>query len=223
MESAKRVAAAPEKLVEQTGILPVEFPAALPFAPGASPFLIKGSYYRELQERLVDWDGIVKGVQDPAVRAFGLQRFLASEWYDYLPVLLLAKALGEYMGCPADVAITEQAVRNAKRQLGGIYKFVLSFTSPEVGMRRMRNVYRQIYNFGRCEIDVKGNTAVTSYHEWPSIMAWLYQVTTDAWVGTLLKISGAKSVKRDWAPPQPDGNREGVELVRLEVRTSWSK
>jgi hypothetical protein len=223
METEKRGAAAAERLVDQTGILPVSFPSTLPFPPGSSPFLVKGSYYRELQDRLVDWEGIIKCVEDPAVRAFGLQRFLASEWYDYLPVLFMARGLGVYMGCPADVAISEQAVRNAKRQLGGIYKFVLSFASPEVGMRRMRNVYRQIYHFGRCEIEVKGNSAVTSYHEWPSMMAWLYQVTTDAWVGTLLKISGAKSIRRDWAPPQPDGNRDGVDLVRLDVRTSWMK
>ena len=212
-----------EKLVEQKGLLPAEFPSSLPFAPGASPFLIKGSYYKELQERLVDWDGIMKRVPDPAVRQFGLQRFLASEWYDYLPTLFMARALGEYMDRPPDQALSDQAVKNARRQLSGIYKFVLSFASPEMGMRRMRNVYRQIYNFGRCEIEVSGNTAVASYHEWPAMMAWLYQVTTDAWVGTLLNIAGASGIKRHWAPPVPDGTREGVSLVRLEVHTSWNR
>jgi len=223
MDSLRKGPAAPEKLVEQTGILPVEYPPALPFAPGKSPFLVKGSYYKELQDRLVDWDGILNAVDDAAVREFGGQRFLASEWYDYLPVLWMARGLGVYMGCPADQAITEQAIRNAKRQLSGIYKFVLSFASPEMGMRRMRNVYKQIYNFGRCEITVSGNTAATSYHEWPRMMAWLYQVTTDAWVGTLLKISGATGIRRDWAEPEPNGTRDGVELVRLEVKTTWTR
>jgi hypothetical protein len=46
-------------------------------------------------------------------------------------------------------------------------------------------------------------------------------VTTDAWVGTLLEISGATRITRDWAEPVPDGIRDGVELVKLEVRTTW--
>jgi len=54
-------------------------------------------------------------------------------------------------------------------------------------------------------------------------MAWLYQVTTDAWVGTLLKISGATGIKREWAAPQRDGTRDGVELVRLDVKTTWTR
>jgi hypothetical protein len=223
MDNARKDVAVAAKLVEQTGLLPVQFPAALPFPAGQSPFLVKGSIYKELQDRLVDWDGIMDAIDDRAVRDFGRQRFLASGWYDYLPVLFMARGLGIYLGCPADEAITEQAIRNAKRQLSGIYKFVLSFTSPEVGMRRMRSVYKQIYHFGRCEITIAGNTAVTSYHEWPSLMAWLYQVTTDAWVGTLLNIAGATRIKREWAPPEPDGTREGVDLVRLDVRTTWSR
>jgi hypothetical protein len=48
-------------------------------------------------------------------------------------------------------------------------------------------------------------------------------VTTDAWVGTLLKISGASHITREWAPPEPDGNKEGVELVKLSVKTSWTR
>ena len=88
-------------------------------------------------------------------------------------------------------------------------------------MRRMRNVYRQIYGFGRCEIEVSESRATASYHEWPAMMAWIYQVTTDAWVGTLLHIAGATSIRRHWAPPVPDGKRDGVELVRLEVQTTW--
>jgi hypothetical protein len=223
VEIARNVSAAAETLVEQTGLLRVAFPAALPFLPGTSPFLVKGSYYRELQERLVDWDGIMGAVDDGAVREFGLQRFLATEWYDYLPVLLMARALGIYLDCPADQAIGDQAVKSARRQLSGIYKFVLSFASPEVGMRRMSNVYRHIYSFGRCEISISGDRAVSTYHEWPLMMAWLYQVTTDAWVGALLGISGATSVRRAWSAPVPDGTRDGVDLVRLEVRTTWAR
>jgi hypothetical protein len=223
MEIAHTGPTAAAKLVEQTGLRPVEYPPALPFPPGKSPFEVKGSYYKELQDRLVDWDGIMNSVDDAAVRDFGRQRFLASEWYDYMPVLFMARGLGVYLGCPADEAITEQAIRNAKRQVSGIYKFVLSFTSPELGMRRMRSVYRQIYNFGRCDITISGNTAVASYHQWPAMMAWLYQVTTDAWVGTLLKVSGATRITRDWAEPVPDGIRDGVELVKLEVRTTWTR
>jgi hypothetical protein len=222
MELARNVSAAAEKLVER-GLLPVAFPAALPFPPGTSPFLVKGSYYCELQERLVDWDGIMGAVDDAAVREFGLQRFLATKWYDYLPVLLMARGLGIYFDCPADQAISEQAVENARRQLSGIYKFVLSFASPEVGMRRMSNVYRHLYNFGRCEISVSGDSAVSTYHEWPLMMAWVYQVTTDAWVGTLFGISGATRVRRVWSAPVPDGTRDGVDLVRLEVRTTWAR
>jgi hypothetical protein len=184
---------------------------------------VKGSIYRELQERLVDWDGIMKCVDDLGVREFGMQRFLANDWYDYLPMLFMARGLGTYLNCPAEQALSDQAAKNAKRQLGGIYKFVLSFTSPEIGMRRMRNVYRQIYRFGRCEIDVSGAGAVATYHEWPAMMAWLYQVTTDAWVGTLLKISGATNVHRDWSVPVPTGSEQGVDLVKLEVRTSWAR
>jgi hypothetical protein len=221
MQIVRDVAATAEKLVDQKGLLPVSFPAALPFRPGTSPFLIKGSYYRELQERLLDWDRIVEAIDDTAVREFGLQRFLATEWYDYLPVIMIARGLGIYFGCPADQAISEQAAKNARRQLSGIYKFVLSFASPEVGMRRMSNVYRQLYNFGRCEISISGDSAVSTYHQWPLMMAWLYQLTTDAWVGTLLGIAGASRVKRTWSAPVPDGTRDGVDLVRLEVRTTW--
>src|SRR5262245_8543837 len=76
---------------------------AFPFAPGASPFRIKGVAYRgHLEYAQAHVPGGVAGMLadlgDPRLRAFFEQRFLASTFYDVVPLAIAGIVCGARAG-----------------------------------------------------------------------------------------------------------------------------
>src|SRR5215831_20665518 len=75
----------------------VSLPPTLPFPAGQGPFRIKGSVYAGVKARYAKQypgglDGLAQLIGDPDLETFCKQKFLSSGWYDYLPLLLIARA-----------------------------------------------------------------------------------------------------------------------------------
>src|SRR5262249_54364062 len=61
-----------------------------PFAPGQSPFHIKGQFYLQAMRALQRVGKPLEELLPQDLRAFCSQEFLASQWYDVLPFPRLA-------------------------------------------------------------------------------------------------------------------------------------
>ena len=211
------------------GRLPMAFPTRLPVPAGTSPFHIKGSAYKGLRSRQVKpvpggLERVLEVIDDPVAREFLGQHFMANQWYDYLPVLLLAGAAIAVTGRPAEEYVTEGATLHAENDLRGVYTVLLFFTSPETAMRRMPIVHRQYFDFGSTEVRiVEKGVAETVISGWPAIAAPFFQLYTTEFVHRLLVLSGGKDPQARWAKPEPDGEKAGIPLFRLRVRTTWNR
>ena len=213
--------------------MPLLFPTKLPFAPGASPFHIKGSVYVSTLRRTAETapDGLARAIaalDDPALQAFFRQKFLAGGWYDYLPILMFARITNVLVvGSTKEQALEERlqwtAKLHAEQDVGGLYKFLLRFTSPEAAMQRMPGIYRQYYDFGRVETTILGEGVADSVvHGWPELAARFFQIYNREFNDRVLVLAGARDTKAVYAPFEPDGETAGVPLVRMRIRTTWT-
>jgi hypothetical protein len=209
--------------------VPLVLPSKLPMPAGKSPFHIKGSAYAGLRTRQVKQvpgglEQVLKFIEDPVTREFLRQRFLPTEWYDYLPVLILAGAAVAATGRQADDLITEGAVKHAEQDLGGVYRLLLFFTAPETAMRRMPIVYRQYFDFGNSDVRIVGKGVAESVISGvPAIAAPFFELYVGEFVHRLLVLSGGKNPRAQWATPEPDGEKAGIQTVQIQVRTTWSR
>jgi hypothetical protein len=218
-------------MTRNEGRLPLVLPATLPMPAGKSPFHIKGSAYsglRSRQAKLVPGglEAVLKFIDDPVAREFMKQKFMPSAWYDYLPVLLLARASIAAAGREAEAEefLTESAILHAEGDLGGVYKLLLFFTAPEAAMRRMPLINKQYFDFGRTEVQIAEKGIADSIISGiPAIAAPFYQLYVGEFVHRLLVLSGGKDPRAKWAVPVPDGEKAGIPLVRLSVRTTWNR
>src|SRR5262249_25685045 len=109
-------------------------PADLPFRAGDSPFKTKGNAYNSLKAfHAVHVPGGGEAVADALhadLRAFYLQTFLAGGWYDFLPMQLLEKVAISIVGGDSATFLRELGLHAVNRDMKGVYKLLLHFTSP---------------------------------------------------------------------------------------------
>ena len=213
--------------------MPISLPIKIPFAPGKSPFRVKGSVYVGVRKRTEEdfeggFDALVRGLGDPELTAFCQQKFLPSGWYDYLPLLLIARAVTvALMKNSADKRTFDEvmrasAVKHAQQDLGGIYKLLLRFTSPETAMLRLPSVHKQYYDFSYLTVNMlRPNVAETWVYGWPEIALSFFQVYNRAFLDRLIVLAGGQDPIAEWDVPEPDGETAGMKLVKVRARTSW--
>jgi hypothetical protein len=211
----------------------IPLPATLPFPPGESPFHTKGSVWLGARRQAeLDFaggmDGLAATLGDPALAAFCKQRFLSNAWYDYLPILLVVRATAlAHMRNQDDLRSLEQllegsAAQHAERDLGGVYKILLRFTSPEAAMRRLPQVTQQYYDFSASEVTVpEPGVAETLITGWPAIALPMLKIYNAAFMHRLIALSGGRNPAAEWRLPEPDGSKAGVSLIKIRVRTTW--
>jgi hypothetical protein len=202
--------------------------AELPFAPGTSPFRVKGHVHlntRRFAERFVPGRNaaIVEAVGDPAFAAFWEQRFLEASWYDYLPIPLVGAVMARLMQRSTDAVWRMMGETLAKRDVEGIYKGLLRCTSPEVILSKMPAVHRQYFDFGRCE-QVASGKGVNEFKisGFPALCITYYQTLSSHFLHQLIALAGGRQVEGTWSDSEPDGMLEGVPLVSFRGRTTWA-
>jgi hypothetical protein len=211
----------------------IVLPTTLPYPPGNSPFHVKGSVYVGLRRRLdAELPGglrrIVHRLGDPELEKFCLQAFLSNAWYDYFPLLLIARAATiAHMKDTADKRSFEQvieddAAKHAESDLGGVYKILLRFTSPESAMRRQSYVLRQYYDFGAIEVQkLEEGLSELYVRGWPTIGLPLLRAYNCAFTHRIVVLSGGRDPHSEWGEVEPDGTMAGVDLGKVFVRTTW--
>src|SRR4051812_25004889 len=84
----------------------------LSFAPGKSPFHAKGVTYRNVFQYVDETlEGgrarLLAAIDDPALRAFASQPFLAGSLYDVVPMLAIVEAAAGLLGKPFSQVVRE--------------------------------------------------------------------------------------------------------------------
>jgi hypothetical protein len=210
-------------------VLPLRSADELPFATGSSPFHMKGNAYRNAKlfhERVVPGGiaAVAAALETEALKEFYQQRFLASTWYDALPILIITGTAARLRGQDGALFLSESARQMADSDLGGVYKLLLSIASPETALARMSRVQRQYFDFGDVRLTASGDGFADTYiGGMPALMASYYRVVSTEFVHRLLTLSGARDPAATWTPFEPDGVQADMPLVKTRVHTTWTR
>lgn len=203
-------------------------PARHSFVAGKSPFRVKGGVYRNLMQYL---DGNVEHgrealfalvLADAPLGAFARQPFLAGTFYDALPTVPLCEAAAQLVGKSFMTFVREFSRYTAEHDARGVYRMLLRLVSPQMVMERTPAAAKQYFDFVDVAAEKTGPKSYrTTVRGVPRFVAPFYQTVTEAYLSQALTLAGGKEPLHAWGSPMPDGDRDGISLVRLVRDVSW--
>lgn len=197
------------------------------FAFGESPFHAKGVLYLGTQSffeanMIGGLAAFAREIADPELRAFITQKFLASSWYDVMPVPALIAAEARALRMPLEAYLLHRTRWQAKKDLGGVYAWVLRLASAEAVVEKLPRVFAQMFDFATIEVStVEGRHAKFEMTGIPEpLFNWLDTVL-GVYADTALKLAGARKVESAVAA-DPLTERAGVPIIRVRLEVAWS-
>jgi hypothetical protein len=167
---------------------------------------------------------LLASIDQPALRAFIEQPFLASAWYDVLPVAPLVVAEARATRQSTEAYLRERTRFQAKQDLGGVYKFILWLASPEAVAQRLPRMLTKLFDFGEMSVAVVEprhvRATVTGY---PALLSDWYVNTFDVYAEAALKAAGAGLVGVTASSPRVTDRRHAVDLVTFVLDVRWGK
>ncbi len=199
----------------------------LPFPAGTSPFRIKGTaYIGHLDYAETQIPGgqaaIVAELRDPKLRDFFRQQFLASSWYDILPMLPLGAATARLVGMPLDDFLRYRTRLQAERDVRGVYKMLLQFVSVEALALRIPRIASTYYDFGTADSSVVAPGHVESRRTGvPEFILPWHNPVTETFMERVISLGGGKSPSVKVTGVERDGTAHGVRLAAVTFTCRW--
>jgi serine/threonine protein kinase len=200
--------------------------ASLPCAAGASPFRIKGVFYKGFVTRLtatVGLDVFVEKLTDEGLRAFIRQPFLATARYDILPFVPLHGALARHLGVSLEELVRTLAAAQASYDATHVYKTIFDAHRPEDLADRFARFNAQVYDFGRFTGRlVEPKRIVLDYEEIPAFIGPWFGPMHIAYALESMRMCGAENVTVAARQQRDGGTRKGFPLVSYRTELLWS-
>lgn len=160
---------------------------------------------------------------DPALRAFITQKFVPMAWYDVMPVPALIAAEARAVGMPLDAYLLHRTRWQAKRDLGGVFAYLLRVASPRMIAAQLPKIMMQMFDFGSTvevtrdeerEREVRVTGVPLVLHAWLGTSLAVYAETA-------MRLAGATASTCTTAPGAASRERAGVAVGDLVVRLAW--
>jgi hypothetical protein len=204
-----------------------DHPPPLPCAPGASPFHIKGNPYRGLvrfaKELPRGVDALCDALDDPRLRDFVRQPFLAAVRYDLLPLYPITYALARAALPFRTNASNDSPAAQARYDARTAYKRIFEnawVTEIPVRIARFNANY---YDFGEYVGESLGeHRFAIEYRATPAYISPWFTRMNAAYTEETARICGARKVSAMFTTPTSAGTKGGFELVTFRVEVGWS-
>ncbi len=194
--------------------------ATRPFAPGESPFAIKGTSYKAhmayVEANVPGGVAAMKaGLADERYAAFFDQPFLASTLYDLCPLVVVAAPCGKLTNMSASEFAATRARDQAPKDLGGVYRFLLAMVPTGSVARMLPQLLTQVFNFSGTKVllDEPGHVIAELTGLPEPLAPWMATIIS-AYGETALRTSGAKEASFVMKPGDFEGTAHGVRMVR---------
>lgn len=203
-------------------------PPPFPFAPGESPFRVKGSICRGCVDYI---DEHVKGgmpatlaaLPNDALRRCFAEPFLASALYDAFVLDALLKAAARAIGQGFDPFLREAFDAQAARDQRGVYKLLLRAISPEMLVKRLPSIGSQLFTFTRSMVREVGpghwENTITGI---PVLLRNVYCESSGAFVSRALRTTGARDLSHRWLEPRPAPDAHGLPTCTVVRELRWN-
>jgi hypothetical protein len=195
--------------------------AAPPFAPGTSPFHVKGIVYRghvEFAEKFIPGGtaAVNATFQDRALGFFFDQQFLAASWYDALPLVPLWRACAPLMKQTSVEFLRARTRHQAELDIHGVYRLLLKLASAEAVALRIPRAVGQYFDFGTTEAKVVSKGVVRIEHTGlPLLLAQWFGIVGETFLEVALEAAGARKINVRRQPPTQSGMAHGLPLANL--------
>jgi len=231
---ARRLVASPRRLraapvarpTLESGKIEVACPP-LPRPAGTSPFQIKGLPYRGLAyfaTRMLrgGLDELAEAIDDPSLREFVRQPFLASSRYDVLPFRPLVATLARLLGQPFVDLTRETSAAQARYDARTLFHQMFGGATLDNWHERALRFGVQYHTFGRFEGTREAPGVVLTVHEGvPEYLAPWYAPMQAVYAEETVRFLGGKSVKSEMLPWQPFGEVDGLPTLITGSRIRW--
>jgi hypothetical protein len=208
--------------------VPSILPVGAEFAFGQSPFHAKGVLYLGTQSFFAENVGggletLAGEIEDEPLRAFITQKFLPASLYDVMPVPALIAYEARALRMGLDDYLLHRTRHQAKKDLGGVYAWLLRLASPRLVAARLPRIMLQMFDFAQAEIVLETDEEVVAKLSGiPAPLAPWLTVGTTVYAETALKLAGA-SPTIDEPTVRPNGARAGLPLMDLEIPIRWTR
>jgi hypothetical protein len=198
----------------------------LPFAPGASPFHIKGEYYRQTADVVAYHEKKSQGALRPILEREGLsefvsQPFLSSSFYDVMPMPRIVMAVAEARGRDVHELTSRMGQAAVEAQMKGVYARLLNRLTPKNFTERFDQVINLFYDFAPVTVAAVGAGARVVRKDMPLGIGEWWAVVTVPFVVIPLTAGGARDVTVEWRL-EPSGVQEGVPLGAAILDVAWT-
>lgn len=199
---------------------------AHPFAPGASPFHIKGVAYRDTITRHASLPGGAARVRaelpTEALRRFYDGPFTAGGWYDVFPMVAIDAAAARVREVPFEQSLREGTRAQARSVLRGVYRTMLSLFSPAASAWALPRASATYFDFGDVSTSRAGDSRVRGVcRAIPAPLSEWYAISCLEFTLVAIELSGALGAGLEWSPPKSAGTRASMPLVDLAFDLHW--
>jgi hypothetical protein len=187
----------------------------LPCPAGASPFRIKGEFWRQMALVIGHNDGRTNGgvtrvLEREGIAEFATQPFLASTLYDVLPMPRVVMAVAEARSRDLRELTAKMGRASAESQMSGVYGNLLRAVTPDNFAARFGPTITYFYDFAPLSGEDLPGGGVRLFRDGvPLCVAEWWTLVTHQFVDVVLTGHGAARVQVDWQIA-PTGVERGV-------------
>jgi hypothetical protein len=198
-----------------------------PFAPGDSPFRIKGSICRGCVDYVSEHvkgglPAVLAALPNNAFRACFEHPFLASGLYDAFVLDALLRAAAQVVGQAFDAFLREAFDAQAARDQRGVYKLLLRAISPEMLVKRLPSIGAHVCTFTRSEVrELAPGHWENAISGVPVQLRAVYCESVGAFVSRALITAGARELSHRWLEPRPAPEAHGVAICTVVRELRW--
>jgi hypothetical protein len=198
----------------------------LPYAPGTSPFRIKGEYYRQTAGTVAYHEKKSQGALMPILEREGLrefvrQPFLSSAFYDVMPMPRIVMAVAEARGRDVHELTSRMGQLAVEAQMKGVYARLLNQLTPENFAQRFDQVINLFYDFSPVTVTAGDAGARVVRRGMPLGVGEWWAVVTVPFVVIPLTAGGARNVTVEWRL-EPSGVQQGVPVGAAILDVGWA-
>jgi hypothetical protein len=201
---------------------------ALPFKPGTSPFRINGVFYlglrRYIEERTPrGLDGLVATLDDADLAAFARQPFLATSFYDLLPIVPITEALARLQKKSFAEFVRRRSRAQAIADCDGVYRAYIGRPGSERELLDgIVKTSGRIYDFGAIEYThPRPGLADITRTEVPDPALNWYQVSTTEYLSAILEHAHLPIVRVHCYKKELARTVQGCKVWRISFRAEW--
>jgi hypothetical protein len=202
-----------------------ELPAALPFAPGTSPFRVAGVVYKGLIA-FVDanvtggFDAVRRDLPPQVAEYLDGPRDLFAK-YDAIPLPFVNLAIARRRGLRFDEQLRDSN-RWSEAQNGALYRAVLAVLSAQSVALALPRATAIAQHFGRTSTRVMGGRSVSGSRSGVprTLVRWTGFASAHYLEGALTR-AGAREPQIEYGTPTLDGEVSGEPTYALPFSVTW--